>query len=81
MDVVIVWKCALIHDPAAVQGVRDLANVRAIVNNNKGPSGVLWGLVGSCGVSLKMPHKVLYGPTSTRKYSTGKVTSGGTINK
>ena len=39
-------KCALIHDPAAVQGVRDLANVRAIVNNNKGPCGVLWGLVG-----------------------------------
>ena len=31
-------KCALIHDPAAVQGVRDLANARAIVNN-KGPAG------------------------------------------
>ena len=36
-------KCALIHDPAAVQGVRDLANARAIVNNNKGArSGSTW---------------------------------------
>ena len=28
-----------------------------------GSCGVLWGLVGSCGVFLKIPHKVLCGPT------------------
>ena len=26
--------------------------------------------MGSCGVPLKIPHKVLYGPTRTRKYPT-----------
>ena len=35
------------HEPAAVQGVRDLANARAIVNNNK-PFGL-------CSLSCTIP--------------------------